>query len=404
MMYKDKKGKMQMEWVISIPDNDYLDRKRNSGVKFTGIIHVLDWKGNFIKSYRFNKDESVMLSTKMTFTKEHNLKVASNDQTIKPFDYWAQDCVTNTYWTCTTSYNYMYCDNFYTVTTCYNIYVIEPKGKEIPISEGGGSGGPYDYIPDENDCPVSGNPENPGDEPPTDRNSPMSTSSSNCDGTINRDTINNLNNADADCIFNKLKNNLTFQNLLNKFQNNANLNVTFQMGSPVDTQGNPVAGQTHHDPETTNFYIIIDQNRFSWVGAIEAANTFLHEAFHANLWINAQQWYPNSLPSNFQNMSLLDQIKYLDSRGGNGSIQHNYMASQINHIATALQEFTRVNYPVIYNNNLSYNTYLSMAHNGLQFTNCYIDFLNSLPGDNEKEKEDNLERLKAQLYTSSKCP
>lgn len=238
MMYKDEKGKMQMEWVITIPDNDYVDRKRNSGVKFTGIIHVLDWKGNFIKSYRFNKDESVMLSTKMTFTKEHNLKVANNDQTIKPFDYWAQDCVTNTYWTCTTSYNYMYCDNFYTVTTCYDVYVIEPKGKEIPISSGGGGddttgSGPGDYIPDENDCPVSGNPVNPGDEPPTDRNSPMSTSSSNCNGVKSlSDVTNNVVNPYLIDVINQINNSNDLSSLVtiilkNTFGVNDQINVTF---------------------------------------------------------------------------------------------------------------------------------------------------------------------------------
>ena len=130
---------------------------------------------------------------------------------------------------------------------------------------------------------------------------------------------------------------------------------------------------------------------------------FLYEAFHANLWVTAQQWYPNSLPANFQNMSLVEQIKYLDIRGSNAIIQHNYMATQINNIALALKEYTRINYPSIYNGNPSYNSYLAMSYNGLKGTKCYNDFLNSLPGNDEQEKKDNLERLKTVLYSEIKC-
>lgn len=221
---------------------------------------------------------------------------------------------------------------------------------------------------------------------------------------LNRDTINNLNNLQANCIFDKLKSNALFQDLLASFQNNKNLNVTFQMGNIPYYNGHPVSGQTHHDPGTTNFTITIDNTLFGNAGAIAATNTFLHEAFHANLWISAQQWYPNSLPSNFQNMSLIEQIKYLDNRGGNGSIQHNYMANQINNIALALKEYTRVNYPNIYSTNPPHNSYLSMAYNGLQGTSCYTDFLNSLPGNTELEKKQFSEQLKISLYTENKCP
>ncbi|TKB95536.1 hypothetical protein [Pedobacter cryophilus] len=410
MMYKDKKGKMQMEWVITIPDDDYVDRKRNSGVKFTGIIHVLDWKGNLIKSYRYFKDESVSMGTKMTFTKENNLKVASNKQPIKQYDYWAQGCVSNTYWTCVsiTSTGNEYCGNFYSVETCYNIYVIEPKGKEIPISEGGGGGGPYDYIPDENDCPVSGNPENPGDQPPTDRNSPMSTSSSNCDGTINRDTINNLNNADADCIFERLKNNVLFQNLLANFQNNKNLNITFQMGNPVDENGNSVNGSTSHVLGTTNFTITIDNNYLNLRGGIEVAKTFLHEAFHANLYTQAQLWYPSDLPTNFQNWSLVDQIKYIDNRSGHiagfsNSHQHNYIATQIDQIANGIRAYTLANYPTIYSNpNATFDSYRAMAYGGLTGTQCYATYIKNLP--NGQTSFDNAYRELISKIGENKCP
>lgn len=103
-------------------------------------------------------------------------------------------------------------------------------------------------------------------------------------------------------------------------------------------------------------------------------------------------------------MSLIEQIKYLDNRGGNGSAQHNYMATQINNIALALKEYTRVNYPSIYNSNPSFNSYLLMAYNGLQETNGYNNFLNTLQGSDVQEKFNSLESLKIQLYSSTKCP
>lgn len=76
MMYKDKKNKMQTEWVVTIPDDDYVDRKRNSGVKFTGLIHVFDWNGNLLKSYKFTKDEKIFISKNLSFNNA-NIKIAS---------------------------------------------------------------------------------------------------------------------------------------------------------------------------------------------------------------------------------------------------------------------------------------------------------------------------------------
>lgn len=180
MMYKDKKGKMQTEWVITIPDDDYVDRKRNSGIKFTGVIYVLDWKGNLIKSYSYKKDGSVLMGKEMTFSKQNNLKVASQDEQIKLNDYWINGCYTTYLWDCgpVSSGIGVFCQRI-GVTTCYNIRVVEPAGKELPVSEGGGGGGPSDYTPDEPDCPVSGNPENP--TPPLIGERSISTDSDNCE-------------------------------------------------------------------------------------------------------------------------------------------------------------------------------------------------------------------------------
>lgn len=72
------------------------------------------------------------------------------------------------------------------------------------------------------------------------------------------------------------------------------------MGNIPFNKGQPVAGTTHHHPGTNNFTITIDNSIFNQVNAIEATNTFIHEAFHANLWIQAQLWFPDDLPINFQ--------------------------------------------------------------------------------------------------------
>jgi hypothetical protein len=148
------------------------------------------------------------------------------------------------------------------------------------------------------------------------------------------------------------------------------------MGSPIDLDGNPVAVQTHHDYGTTNFLITINTNFFQSVGGVEAANTFLHEAFHANLWLQVKIWYPNSLPSNFQNMSLLEQIKYIDDQAalsGNLNLvstpQHQYISQQLQLIANSLKEYTRVNYPSIFlDSRVSDGSYIAMAFRGLEGT------------------------------------
>lgn len=82
-------------------------------------------------------------------------------------------------------------------------------------------------------------------------------------------------------------------------------------------------------------------------------------------------------------MSLLDQFSYIEARSGNdfvNSNQHNYMTSQINLIATALQDYTQTNYPSIYNDpNTTFTSYLAMAYRGLEGTNMYNDYVSSLP-------------------------
>ena len=204
-------------------------------------------------------------------------------------------------------------------------------------------------------------------------------------GTVAADVTNNLNYPPADCIYKNLVSNTTFQDYIRNFKNSTTLNLTFQMGYPVNKDGNPVNGQTSHILGTTNFTITIDWNYFGLYGGIEVAKTFLHEAFHANLYTQALLWYPADLPNNFQNWSIVEQIKYVDNRSGSiagfsNSHQHNYMATQIDQIAYAIKAYTLAHYPTIYNNpNATIDSYRAMAYKGLEGTQCYTTYINSLP-------------------------
>jgi hypothetical protein len=180
------------------------------------------------------------------------------------------------------------------------------------------------------------------------------------------------------------------------------------MGSPIDLDGNPVNGQTSHVLGTSNFTITIDNNYFNQYGGLEVATTFLHEAFHANLFTQAQLWYPTDLPNNFQNWSLIDQIKYIDNRSGSiagfsNSHQHNYIATQIDQIANAIKAYAQANYPTIYNNpNAKIDSYRAMAYGGLNGTECYSTYINSLPNG-----QDSFNAAYQQLITvlgENKCP
>jgi hypothetical protein len=180
------------------------------------------------------------------------------------------------------------------------------------------------------------------------------------------------------------------------------------MGSPIDLDGNPVAVQTSHILGTTNFTITIDNNYLAQYGGIEVATTFLHEAFHANLYTQAQLWYPVDLPNNFQNWSLVDQIKYIDNRSGSiagfaNSHQHNYIATQIDLIANAIKDYTQANYPSIFNNpNATFASYKAMAYGGLTGTECYSTFVNSLT--NGQTSFSNAYRELIKVDGENKCP
>lgn len=375
LIYDDKEKAKTIEWVTLIPDNV---SESNKKIKFTGKVIIEDWAGNFKKGYLFNKEGKIF----NLIIKNENSggpKIQSND--VKVNDVY---CVSTPWYEqgLYTNENGDLVGSGYRIggydTNCYDTGRSYEDDYTNPSDETDGNQGetfPPDYV---EIVPVY------------------------------RDVVNNLNNADANCIYTRLKNNSTFQNLVNNFQNNANLSVTFQMGSPVDKNGNPVAGQTSHILGTTNFTITIDNNFLAQYGGIEVATTFLHEAFHANLYTQAQLWYPSDLPTNFQNWSLVEQIKYIDDRSGNiagfsNSYQHNYIATHLDDLAVAIQAYTLANYPTIYNNpNATFDSYRAMAYGGLSGTQCYTNYITSLPNGQASFNASYQELIK--LAGENKCP
>lgn len=106
-------------------------------------------------------------------------------------------------------------------------------------------------------------------------------------------------------------------------------------------------------------------------------------------------------------------MKYIDNRSGNiagfsNSYQHNYIATNIDEIALAIEAYTQANYPSIYNNpNATFDSYRAMAYGGLTGTQCYTTYINSLPGVILKDKTDYFGTLYSQLIREAgenKCP
>ncbi|TKB95538.1 hypothetical protein [Pedobacter cryophilus] len=98
-------------------------------------------------------------------------------------------------------------------------------------------------------------------------------------------------------------------------------------------------------------------------------------------------------------MSLVDQIKYLDSRGGNEILQHTYMSNNINIIANGLRDYVQANYPDIYNNpNNTQEAYIDLCIQGLQGTKVFNHYENNLPIGTP------IGTLSSGLVTSIKCP
>ncbi len=148
MMYKDKSGKMHTEWVTTIPDDAYVDSKKNAGVKFSGVIIVRDWKGNIIKGYQVNQTGNVEYLNSYSCYVDNN-----DDKKIKTLSSTGPQCLMIQSWDCHGISGGVECSRIYQ-WTCFSTESL-PGGGGSTGGGGGGVGGggngspalPIDYEP-----------------------------------------------------------------------------------------------------------------------------------------------------------------------------------------------------------------------------------------------------------------
>ncbi|MBD3750325.1 MAG: hypothetical protein IE931_12605 [Sphingobacteriales bacterium] len=157
MMYKDKKHRIHTEWVITIPDDDFVDKNPLSNPKFSGLIYILDWKGSLIKAYKITPDGHQYISNDISFSEgDKQLMVSDTRKT----DYTYQECTQTGYFQdcnngCTGGQEYVF------VTSCYWVSIDDGGGGGdggiTPIDPvtggGGGATSPGDYPPSNPNCP-----------------------------------------------------------------------------------------------------------------------------------------------------------------------------------------------------------------------------------------------------------
>ena len=401
--------KIRGVYMTIIADEGYLkgnlkklhnNQFRKKEKDFSGVVLYHTIKGTFLNGYRYKNgvvDGTIHAGKVANLNKTKtsngtNIKVALPPcQIIQRTTYMEQ---------CTDWYT---TGGTYFETTC-EYWSVVSYYEECSSGTGGGGGGGSTPLPTTDPGP---------DDPCGGSSTPVYSSTPSVSVLIEnvpceeepismlvRDIIIDLNDPNAKCILANLFKNAFFNNTLSSFQNNAKLNVTFKMGAPVDGSGNLVPAQTSHASGTTNFTITMGQTFFDVQGGIEVAKTFMHEAIHANLWIKAKEWYPTTLPAGFQNLSLIEQVKWLDNKGGNGALHHEYMAANINNLANGLRSYVQANYPALYGNpNITFDSYKAMAFTGLIGTAGYNTYVNSLPGGQAA-----FNSLYGDLVIVNKCP
>ncbi len=109
LIYKGVDQMMHSEMVTSIPDKSYIEAA-GEAPKFTGLIIVEDWQGNFLKGYKNTANESDVLLPPT--------KTVSSGRVMCQDTYW---------YSCVTVGESTMCSYDYTETSCY--------------SDGTGSGG-----------------------------------------------------------------------------------------------------------------------------------------------------------------------------------------------------------------------------------------------------------------------
>lgn len=133
MMYKDKKGEIQTEWVTLHPDQRWLDSDRS---RYTGNILVRGWDGEYKKMYTYKENGNVQAydivsdKNKEQFART-NVTAFTYRECYKVRD--AAKC------TCIDKLHCDWCD-ICAPEYCYEVTIVE-DGPEVPTGGTGGTGG-----------------------------------------------------------------------------------------------------------------------------------------------------------------------------------------------------------------------------------------------------------------------
>jgi hypothetical protein len=183
-----------------------------------------------------------------------------------------------------------------------------------------------------------------------------------------------INNANIKCVYEKLAGSV-LKDILAGFSNSDvyNLRITLNPNLPSDIEG-------HTDRIGNNdFRISINPNLIdNDFSKIWTASIFIHEAFHAELFLKIQQSFGgqdfSKWPKPIADMDLQELMNYFEQESKDkniwNSVQHDWMVNHLDLMAGYLRNYVSAYYPSIYNNinslNLGLEPYQSLMYRGLE--------------------------------------
>lgn len=132
-MYKDKKGKIQSEVMVVIPETEWLVTGRTGA--FSGSITVEDWSGEFLKGFKYQRGQVTA-----QFTTEKPKELKNGRVNVMQL----MECGYTDWYTCVCVGAYCNCEYNYTETHyCW----VDAGGGGEGAGGGGPTGGDYGSIP-----------------------------------------------------------------------------------------------------------------------------------------------------------------------------------------------------------------------------------------------------------------